>query len=286
MQSDSDEEFNRFCNAPLEERERLRAEREAAHGPELSPITEWPEDEEYIPVWGAARLLQIAFSPPALLPKPNNSQLGRELIRIVTDRERDNNMQEILRWAREGRIHLIHPTLRIPMPRHPDPGPDWFMDKKTFEHVKNALANGHEPAVLPEPAVIEATVPSIDEAGVDADAGGETPVTGERQTDHVAADGETPTGSQAGTGDPKNNDLKPAGDGTIAAAMTQAYDEAGDERPNVNEIVKPVKEILRKKGYKASKKLIQEVADRPEYKSRRRPVGEKKRGIKQTDFPK
>jgi hypothetical protein len=188
MQSDSDEEFNRFCNAPLEERERLRAEREAAHGPELSPITEWPADEEYIPVWGAARLLQIAFSPR--LPKPNDSQLGRELIRIVTDRERDNNRQEILRWAREGRIHLIHPTLRIPMPRHPDPGPDWFLDKKTFEHVKNALANGHEPVVLPEPAVIGASASPIDGGAGEAAGVGANAL--ETAADVVTAGGDQP----------------------------------------------------------------------------------------------
>jgi hypothetical protein len=79
--------------------------------------------------------------------------------------------------------------------------------------------------------------------------------------------------------------LNPAGNARIAEALTQAYDEAGDERPNINKIVKPVQEILRKQGHRASKKSIQEVADRPEYKNRRWSVGVK-RGVKQKDSPK
>jgi hypothetical protein len=152
------QELDPFGEDKDAERVRLRAERELPK-PELSPITEWPVDGKPIPVWGAARLLEIAFRPPGLFPKPSDSGERLELIRIDTDRARDDYVQEILRWEIEGRIHLIHPTSGIRLLRHPNPGPDWIIDRETFDHIKNALANGGDPAVLPEPAVIDATVP-------------------------------------------------------------------------------------------------------------------------------
>ena len=90
-----------------------------------------------------------------------------------------------------------------------------------------------------------------------APTGGEMPVvTCERETSSEAPHAETGSaaaGNQAVTDDPGNNDLKPAPVPTVDQAIVQAYDEAGDERPNVNKIVKPVKAILRNKGYKAAR---------------------------------
>lgn len=85
--------------------------------------------------------------------------------------------------------------------------------------------------------------------------------------------------------DAANNELRPAPLNTISQAIRQAYDEAGEEQPNLNKIVKPVQAILQAKGLKASKNLIQKIAHKPEHKSRRRPVG-KRRTAGNVDFPK
>jgi hypothetical protein len=143
MSNGLDEEFNRFLQHADEERERrLRAEREA-HEPEL-PAPQWPIGKPHITLWEAARLLLAIVRPPALFAKSSDSGVRSAAIKGVTC---GDLVQEILRWAREGRLYLIHPTLVLPMPRHPDPDEDWRIGPGMFEHIKNALANGHEPAI-------------------------------------------------------------------------------------------------------------------------------------------
>src|SRR5262249_28876737 len=70
--------------------------------------------------------------------------------------------------------------------------------------------------------------------------------------------------------------LRPAQDRAIADEIRRVYDKAhikGTKPPNIREVAKPVQAILLKRGYKASERKIQEIADSPEFKQRRRPPG-------------
>jgi hypothetical protein len=123
----------------------------------------------------AAHLLVIVL-PSSLYSRPNDSGIRSDVIKSVTH---PDIVQKILRWSHEGRVHLVRPTLGSPEPRHPDVGEDWGIGPWMFERIKNALANGGDPAVLPEPAVIDATVPPNEggpgEAGSSAAASGVAP---------------------------------------------------------------------------------------------------------------
>ena len=155
-----DEEYRRLLRrGDEEERERLRAEREA-HEPESEPepVLREPTDEEPITVAAAAWLLHARYIRP-LESKPDDSAIHRELRRNHKSLERRELEELILRWGREGLIDLIDPILEIPIARSPDPHRYWLIGPKAFETLRNKLANAHEPAVLPEPAVIDATVP-------------------------------------------------------------------------------------------------------------------------------
>jgi hypothetical protein len=133
-----------------DERERLRAERERegqrAERTTPVPTPQWPTgNPDYITVEEAGHLLATG-RPPSLYGKPNDTGIRSDVIKSFTPYD---IMTEILRWAQDGRVHLFHPTLIIII-RHPDDlDENWGMRQEMFEHIRNALANGHEPAVLP-----------------------------------------------------------------------------------------------------------------------------------------
>ena len=69
---------------------------------------------------------------------------------------------------------------------------------------------------------------------------------------------------------------KPAPDQLITNEVRCAYnlaDKNGGKPPNIKEIAKPVQCRLKELGYSASATQIQTIADRPEFKKRRRPQG-------------
>jgi len=71
-------------------------------------------------------------------------------------------------------------------------------------------------------------------------------------------------------------DLKPASKPMIEGEVRRVYDVAdkeGKKPPNIREVAKPVQDLLRGNGYKASAKQIQEIAERPEFAKRRWPSG-------------
>jgi len=71
-------------------------------------------------------------------------------------------------------------------------------------------------------------------------------------------------------------DLKPASKPMIEGEVRRVYDVAdkeGKKPPNIREVAKPVQDLLRGNGYKASAKQIQEIAERPKFAKRRRPPG-------------
>jgi hypothetical protein len=62
----------------------------------------------------------------------------------------------------------------------------------------------------------------------------------------------------------------------INEAIKEEYDHAektGVKQPNVKQIVSPVQARLGAKGFHASGNYIQQIADAPEHKARRRPRG-------------
>jgi hypothetical protein len=65
--------------------------------------------------------------------------------------------------------------------------------------------------------------------------------------------------------------LKPAGRQAVFTALWEEYTTGG--KPNVNQVVAPVQHRLEKRGLKASKRLIQEIASNPEFNQQRHPVG-------------
>jgi hypothetical protein len=66
-------------------------------------------------------------------------------------------------------------------------------------------------------------------------------------------------------------------DDEIRVAMREVYDEKGDERPNTNKIVSPVRDRLESKGLYASREKIGDIAGEEEFKKRRNPPGPTKR---------
>jgi hypothetical protein len=70
--------------------------------------------------------------------------------------------------------------------------------------------------------------------------------------------------------------LKSASERMMIDVVRRVYDIAhneGKKPPNIREVAKPVQDLLRGNGYKASAKQIQEIAERPEFKKRRRAPG-------------
>jgi hypothetical protein len=70
--------------------------------------------------------------------------------------------------------------------------------------------------------------------------------------------------------------LKSASERRMIDAVRRVYDIAdkeGKKPPNIREVAKPVQDLLRGDRYKASAKQIQEIAERPEFKKRRRAPG-------------
>jgi hypothetical protein len=76
------------------------------------------------------------------------------------------------------------------------------------------------------------------------------------------------------TSSPK--ELRPAPKSEIQKAIRDVYDRAavnGEKPPNIVEIVKPVRNLLGIKGYKAVKSEIQEIGSEPEFDGRRLRTG-------------
>jgi hypothetical protein len=72
--------------------------------------------------------------------------------------------------------------------------------------------------------------------------------------------------------------LRQAPEPTIKEAIRAVYDVADQERtkpPNVIELAEPVQRLLAMQGLTASKKRIRDIADQPEFKKRRGPVGKR-----------
>jgi hypothetical protein len=70
--------------------------------------------------------------------------------------------------------------------------------------------------------------------------------------------------------------LKSASEQRMVDAVRRVYDiadEEGKKPPNIKQVAKPVQGLLKENGYQASAKQIQEIAERPEFKKRRRPPG-------------
>jgi hypothetical protein len=70
--------------------------------------------------------------------------------------------------------------------------------------------------------------------------------------------------------------LKPASEAAIKEGIRRVYDIAdneGKKPPNINEVAKPVQARLGEIGYTASAAQIKKIAERPEFKNRRRPAG-------------
>jgi hypothetical protein len=67
--------------------------------------------------------------------------------------------------------------------------------------------------------------------------------------------------------------LKPAPELIIDDVVREVYDMALEKPPNIKEVAKPVQAILQERGYEASARQIQVVANRPEFKRRRRAPG-------------
>jgi hypothetical protein len=70
--------------------------------------------------------------------------------------------------------------------------------------------------------------------------------------------------------------LRRAHDRIIEDELRRLYDRAdreGAKPPNIKEVAKPVQDLLRGNGYKASAIQIQEIAGRSEFAKRRRPRG-------------
>jgi hypothetical protein len=69
-----------------------------------------------------------------------------------------------------------------------------------------------------------------------------------------------------------SDQLKQAPQRIIEAVLRDVYDTL-ERPPNIIEVVKPVQAGLRERGYTVSGRAIQEVANLPEFKARRRPPG-------------
>jgi hypothetical protein len=108
------------------------------------------------------------------------------------------------------------------------------------------------------------------------------PPTGRKQTEPGAEDGSIDKrgqhhpGGMSGAARGAKRELRPAPDSMIHKAISEVYDEAEKcalKPPNVKEIVAPVQTMLLDKGYEASGRHIQELAEHRMHKSRRRKPG-------------
>jgi hypothetical protein len=124
----------RFDRPTFEERVR-RSAGQGAHVPESRPVPQWPIGAIHIKVKEAARLLEIGC-PAAPLAKPDDSDVRSDVIKSVRYHDM---LESILRHAREGGAHLIHPTLGIPVPDSTDPDENWFIGQEAFENVRTKL---------------------------------------------------------------------------------------------------------------------------------------------------
>ena len=69
--------------------------------------------------------------------------------------------------------------------------------------------------------------------------------------------------------------LREASKDKIRMALRAVYGRA--DQPNINKVVQLVKEQLKTEGFQASKRMIQDIANEPEFKKLRRKPGEKRK---------
>src|SRR5262249_38403493 len=85
-----------------------------------------------------------------------------------------------------------------------------------------------------------------------------------------------PTFWKRANDDAASLNLKSASKPMIENEVRRVYDIAdkeGKKPPNIKEVAKPVQDLLRGNGYKASAAQIQKIAQRPEFAKRRRSPG-------------
>jgi hypothetical protein len=73
-----------------------------------------------------------------------------------------------------------------------------------------------------------------------------------------------------------SEDLKPASQAKITEAIRAEYEDAkaaDRKQPNVKELSATVQPLLQRKGFRASRRLIEKLAEAPEFKRCRRPPG-------------
>jgi len=102
------------------------------------------------------------------------------------------------------------------------------------------------------------------------------PITPERVADSKKPKGDGSVTVAIKRDDVSGRPLRPASDSMIDSAINDTYteaDHAGVKPPNIIEIVAPVQERLRTKGYQASGRQIQRLADANKYRNRRRKPG-------------
>jgi hypothetical protein len=102
------------------------------------------------------------------------------------------------------------------------------------------------------------------------------PITSERIANSKKTKGDVSVPLANNTDDISSRPLRLASDSMIDKVINDTYteaDHAGLKPPNVKEIVAPVQKRLRAKGYQASGRQIQRLAEADRYKNRRRKPG-------------
>jgi hypothetical protein len=83
-------------------------------------------------------------------------------------------------------------------------------------------------------------------------------------------------GKPAALPPPTQSHLRNAADDDIRVAMRAVYDEKGDERPDTNKIISPVRSRLEAAGLYAKWQAIKQIAGEREFKDRRNKPGPQK----------
>jgi hypothetical protein len=146
MQSKNDEEFYQFWQDKADERERLRAERDA---PELESEADEERktvavaasllrDGKPITIAAAALLLEV-YCIPRLRTKPSDGGVRRELEKADRSLRRSKFAELIFQRAREGLIDLIDPSWEGPISRPQNPDRYWLIEPGAFEIIKSEV---------------------------------------------------------------------------------------------------------------------------------------------------
>jgi hypothetical protein len=283
-----DEEYNRFVQRALEERERLRAERET-RVPEPEP------DEGRKTAAAAASLLRdgkrITVQAAAILlayylglsnAKSNDSNLRYEIRRNTNNMAYRKLEELIFQRAREGRFDLIDPILGTSIAHPQNPDRYWLIEPMAFEVIKSEVVRQPAsptmiiPPIQGDDGEAESAAPAnLHNAESDADgrktAESETAAPlGETETDAAA--------SESSAADPAaSNKLQWASDPQICHAIIAVYERAkqvGEQPPNIKDLRNPVQQELRKTQHRASGNHIMALGKG--YSDRRRKPGKTK----------